>query len=289
MIFLIRRATPKPRFYQARCTQAGAPDLKAWLATDFRETVFSQLELEERETEEAVATGLSRPSAQAETGSSTLADFASVMRGIATGANEFFFLTRQQAEELKIPEAMLLPAVGRTRDVPGTFVDQRILLELAKSGRPTLLFAPDGRKIDSFPAAVRAYLLKGEQAGLNLRPLIAQRRPWYKMEVRRAPAFLFAYLGRRNARFIRNLAGVMPLTGFLCVYPRHSDPVFIEKLWQVLQHPDTVKNLALVGKSYGSGAIKVEPRGLESLPIPSALLDHLELSRLPRQQTLYQL
>jgi hypothetical protein len=34
-------------------------------------------------------------------------------------------------------------------------------------------------------------------------------------------------------------------------------------LWQLLQHPETVKNLVRVGKSYGSGAIKVEPRALE--------------------------
>jgi len=83
------------------------------------------------------------------------------------------------------------------------------------------------------------------------------------------PPFLFAYLGRRNARFIRNSAGVRPLTGFLCVYPRIQDREFARRLWQALRHPDTAANLSLVGKSYGSGAIKVEPRALERLPIPA--------------------
>ena len=32
------------------------------------------------------------------------------------------------------------------------------------------------------------------------------------------------------------------------------------------------ENLRLVGKSYGAGAIKVEPRALESLPIPNHLV-----------------
>jgi adenine-specific DNA-methyltransferase len=194
------------------------------------------------------------------------------MRGIATGANEFFFLTRCRAEELGITEEMLLPAVGRTRDVPGEFVTQETLLNLEASGRPTLLFTPDGRELDLFPASVRDYLLDGQRAGLDQRPLIAQRRPWYKMEVRRAPAFLFAYLGRRHARFIRNQAGVMPLTGFLCVYPHRSEPAQVERLWRVLRHPQTVSNLALVGKSYGAGAIKVEPRALERLPLSDAVL-----------------
>jgi hypothetical protein len=89
------------------------------------------------------------------------------------------------------------------------------------------------------------------------------------MERRVAPPFLFAYLGRRSARFIRNTARVIPLTGFLCVYPHADDDVSIEKLWQILRHPEIIFNLSLVGKSYGDGAIKVEPRALEKLPLPA--------------------
>jgi hypothetical protein len=97
------------------------------------------------------------------------------------------------------------------------------------------------------------------------------------METRKAPPFLFAYLGRRNDRFIRNLAGVMPLTSFLCVYPHREDADSIARLWQALKHPDTIRNLALVGKSYGAGAIKVEPRALERLPIPEHVLSELSV------------
>jgi hypothetical protein len=107
------------------------------------------------------------------------------------------------------------------------------------------------------------------------------------MEIRKAPPFLFAYLGRRNARFIRNLAGVMPLTSFLCVYPHHDDADSIDRLWQALKHPDTVKNLALVGKSYGAGAIKVEPRALERLPIPDHVVAELGLAPTQRQAAIF--
>jgi hypothetical protein len=194
------------------------------------------------------------------------------MRGIATGANEFFFLTAEQAQALGIPGDFLIPAVGRTRDVTTDEITSATIYELEQKGRPTLLFTPDGRPLDSFPPAVRDYLEQGEALNLHRRTLIATRRPWYKMETRPAPPFLFAYLGRRNARFIRNTAKVIPLTGFLCVYPRCRDAVDVEKLWHVLRHPDTAANLRLVGKSYGSGAIKVEPRALERLPIPAHVL-----------------
>jgi adenine-specific DNA-methyltransferase len=286
LILLIKNAAPRERFYWAWCVQAITDDLKSWVAAGLGGSSFDGLQIHEREVAEGVRSGLSRLPAESQNDGPPLADFARVMRGIATGANEFFFLTRRRAQEIGIPEELLLPAVGRTRDVPGECVTRETLLELEASGRPTLLFAPDGRELDSFPALVREYLLDGQRAGLDQRPLIAQRRPWYKMEVRRAPAFLFAYLGRRHARFIRNHADVMPLTGFLCVYPHRSDPVSVEKLWKVLSHPGTVNNLALVGKSYGAGAIKVEPRALERLPLPKDILAELELDSV-RQPALY--
>lgn len=290
LIFLIRQAPSPDQFSWVRCLKAGTIDLKRWLDSDFTTPPGDDLQIIRCGINEAVARGLSRrpdtPSAkQAETGV-TLGDLAKVMRGIATGANEFFFLTRQQADTLKLPDNLLMPAVGRTRDVPGELITQETLLKLEADGRPTLLFAPDGRNLDTFPVAVRGYLLQGQKAGLDQRPLIAQRRPWYRMETRKAPPFLFAYLGRRNARFIRNLTGVMPLTSFLCVYPFDKSATGIEKIWQVLRHPDTVNNLPLVGKSYGAGTIKVEPRALEKLPIPASVIAEAGLSTCPQQLSL---
>jgi hypothetical protein len=125
------------------------------------------------------------------------------------------------------------------------------------------------------PNSVKNYIRVGEESGISQRTLIATRQPWYKMEVREVPKFLFAYLGRRNARFIKNDAGIVPLTGFLCIYPRSNDAEYIEKLWAVLQHPETLANLHRVGKSYGSGAIKVEPRSLERLPISSRVVEEI--------------
>jgi hypothetical protein len=124
---------------------------------------------------------------------------------------------------------------------------------------------------------LRNYLSKGEKLGLPQKPLISQRKPWYKTEIRRVPPFLFAYLGRRNVRFIRNTAGIIPLTGFLCVYPKSEEKEFVERLWKILNHPDTISNLALIGKSYGDGAVKVEPRALERLPIPDNVIEEAGL------------
>jgi len=98
------------------------------------------------------------------------------------------------------------------------------------------------------------------------------------MEQREEPPLLFAYLGRRDCRFLLNCAGVVPLTGFLCVYPWDTSERHVRKLWQALNHPDTIANLAFVGKSYGSGALKVEPRQLDALEIPQHVLERSDMA-----------
>lgn len=285
LVFMVRKAPPRGSFFWAKCHERG-PALSSWTLGGL-ETCPTGMTVIRRRLDEALRTGLSRAPSEVQSNGPVLRDFASVLRGIATGANEFFFLTRKHAIELGIPADFLRPAIGRTRDVVGDTVSVERLTALDGEGRPTILFSPDGRKIDLFPDSVRRYLDHGESLGLPARALIASRRPWYKMETRATPPFLFAYLGRRHARFVRNLAGVVPLTGFLCVYPHSERPDQVEALWRVLSHPETVSNLALVGKSYGGGAIKVEPRALERLPLPLDIVAEASLEmRTPEEQLL---
>jgi len=272
LIFLIQKRAPAQEFFWCRCLQAETADLENWVRSDFECEPGDALQVARREVREGIATGLSRPlSNQIADAGPVLGDFARTMRGIATGANEFFFLTPEKVDSLGIPDEFLKRAIGRTRDAPEDTITPESLRRLERLGRPTLLFSPDGRPLEEFPETVRRYLKYGESLGLAEKALIASRTPWYKMEVRQPPPILFAYLGRRNARFIRNLAGVIPLTGFLCVYPKRTEGAFVSQLWEILQDPETIRNLPLVGKSYGSGAVKVEPRGLERLPLSTRI------------------
>lgn len=160
-----------------------------------------------------------------------------------------------------------------TVQVIGLRITEDRLSELEKAGRPTwLLNLPDTPQ-DQLPNAVQRYLWIGENQGLPDRALIKSRRSWYRMEQRKAPPLLFAYLGRRLSRFILNEAGIVPLTGFLCVYPKPG--IDVHALWRVLNDAAVIEGLSRVGKSYGDGAIKVEPRSLEQLAIPCSILKNL--------------
>ena len=229
---------------------------------------------QDRDLSEALTTGLSRPPRPAALHGIPLSHFARVVRGIATGANEFFFLTREQLNSLRLDPRYFIRAIGRTRDCREDVLRPSTLEKLDLAGRPTWLLNLDYTPKERLPATMRSHLESGEQQQLHQRPLIQSRRPWYKMEQRTPPPILFAYLGRRACRFILNEAGVVPLTGFLCVYPWNTNREAVKQLWRALNHSDTLQNLAFAGKSYGGGAVKVEPRQLDNLEIPaSALLE----------------
>ncbi len=272
LIFFIRKAPPQAQFLWAKCYRPGSDSLKRWVRSGLPNRSGQDLVVAVRNLEEGLSTGFSREPCSNNSSTYVLGDFVKIMRGIATGANDFFFMTVDQARKLGIPERYFVKAIGRTRDVAGDEITDETLEMLERKGRPSLLLSLCGDSIESFPDAVRRYLQEGEKSGLPSRPLIAQRNPWYRMEVREPPPFLFAYLGRRNSRFIRNTAKVVPLTGFLCVYPIVKEAEHLERVWKILSHPDTVANLSKIGKSYGGGALKVEPRLLERLPIPDHVI-----------------
>jgi adenine-specific DNA-methyltransferase len=277
IIFLIKNSKPQKTLQWVKANEAYSSDLLDFISSKFKKKKYGTLEIISRQLKEGIATGFSRPEQNHNGFKFHLNDFANVMRGIATGSNEFFFLTAQQVKEIGIPKEFLKRAVGRTKDATESVLTLKDIEELEKENRPTYLLSINGH--DKFPKAISNYLKIGEELGLPSRSLIQQRKPWYKMEKRQVPPLLFAYLGRRNTRFIKNDAGVLPLTGFLCVYPIYDDKEYINNLWQALNHPDTLENLKLVGKSYGSGAIKVEPGNLNKLPIPEHIVSQFNLKR----------
>lgn len=279
MVFLISRKSPQDTFKWIQILRKDTSAILRALdaknrATDDKSSVI----LHHRALAEAVKTGLSRPLKNDTQQCYPLSKFAKVVRGIATGANEFFFLTHEQLKSFGLDQSFFLRAVGRTRDCPNDIVTKMDLDKLDSQGRPTWLLNLGSDPTEALPKRLQAYLLQGEQQGFSNRALIMSRRPWYKMEQRVPPPILFAYLGRRDCRFILNKAGVVPLTGFLCVYPSIKTQGAAEQLWRALNHPDTVHNLRFVGKSYGGGALKVEPRQLDALEIPATVVEEVGLT-----------
>jgi hypothetical protein len=274
MVFLFTKEKPLEDILWLRVCERDGEAISAVL--DGRKP-SSAVSLHHRKLAEALKTGLSRPPRAQNNFGTPLSYFARVVRGIATGDNDFFFLTREQLRSHGLPEKYFRRAIGRTRDCPGDCLTKADMDRLEAAGRATWLLNLTGEADEKPPQQLQAYLKNGDQAGLPEKSLIKTRRPWYKMEKRTPPPILFAYLGRRDCRFILNEASVVPLTGFLCIYPWDTTQAGVKKLWRAFNHPDTLANLSLVSKSYGGGALKTEPRQLDQLEIPQSVLDEIGL------------
>ena len=279
LIFCISNLPPVAELDWIKCHSRDPEELIAYFEGKVLPRKCKTIQRFRRPLSEALETGLSRPPDDGPKSKYTLGDFASTMRGAVTGANDFFLMTKARVKEMGIPDRFLVKIIGRMRDIQGDAINPKDLIRLENAGRPTRMLYLNGHEIEQLPPNIQDYLESGVSQGLPEKALIKARKKWYWMESREIPPILFAYLGRRNARFIRNNAEVVPLTCLLCVYPKWTSTEFCDRLWEVLAHPDTIDNLKKVGKSYGSGAIKVEPRALERLPLPDRLVESAGLAK----------
>ncbi|NJM54028.1 MAG: N-6 DNA methylase, partial [Blastocatellia bacterium] len=193
IVFFIRNSQTNENYSWIKCSEICRNELVNLIKQNFIGN-FNSLVITQREISKSLETGFSRPLNESKEEFLTLGDFANVVRGIATGANEFFFLTEQQIDKLQIPKEFFVTAIGRTRDVETEIIDNEAVENLRRKKRPTFLLNLNGEPFAEFPETLQNYLKYGETLDLPKRPLISQRKIWYKMETRKIPLFLLPIL-----------------------------------------------------------------------------------------------
>ncbi|HID62570.1 MAG TPA: hypothetical protein EYP49_07490 [Anaerolineae bacterium] len=205
-----------------------------------------------------------------------LADIAHIVRGIATGANDFFVLSDGEVTKWGLDWKNLRPVLTKTREAPGYIFNQDDFARLGREGKKRWLLYLTRPVVPGTPEA--HYIEHGEARGLHRRSLVKTRRLWYAMEQREPAPIYFTYLSRRRSRFIYNQAGVLALNVFLCIYPIPDicqDETALKALLAVLNSLIARDSLRYVGRTYGGDTIKIEPREMDMVPV----LNPLELSR----------
>lgn len=188
-------------------------------------------------------------------------DYAKVMRGIATGDNNFFTFSESKANQHHISRKNLMPCICHSVDVDGFLFRKADFSLLRDKDKKVYLLDAE---VDTTDASIRKYLRKGECEGVNLRYLTAHRTPWYAIEKRAAAPIWVSVFNRSRLRFVRNEAGVVNLTTFHCVYPRTSlfNDISTDLLFAYLI-TDTAKLIFEDNaREYGNGLKKFEPNDL---------------------------
>lgn len=233
----------------------------------------------------------------------TLGDLFQIKRGIATGANDFFVLSREQAVSHCLPWEFLIPILPSPRYLE----TNEVLAD--EEGNPRLdpqLFLiscslPEERVRSEYPALWR-YLETGMARGIHQRYLSTHRTPWYGQESRPAAPLLCTYMGRqtpgkvRPFRFILNHSRAIAPNVYLMLYPKPvlaaeliHNPEILVSVWTAL---NDLPPRALIGEGrvYGGGLHKIEPTELSKAPADGIVQLMPDISRsLGRQLSLFSL
>ncbi len=208
-----------------------------------------------------------------------LSDYFAVKRGIATGDNKFFVLTRKQIEDRDLPLEQFRPILPSPRYLNTTEV------KADKNGYPDIenqRFVLDCKlpldEVKQTYPKLYNYLNEGVQMGVSERYLCKNRKIWYSQETRPESYFYCTYIGRSNKegnkpfRFVLNRSKAIVANSYLILYPKpylekaiKQNPKLNEQLLDALNQI-TGKSMLDEGRVYGGGMHKIEPKELANVP-----------------------
>lgn len=205
-------------------------------------------------------------------------NYGKVVRGIATGANNYFTFNLSKAADFHISTENLLPCICKSIFVKKRFFTKMDFDALAASDKPAFLF----HAANSNEESVHAYIKKGEKEKFNERYLTKNRKPWYALEKRPPSPIWVTVFNRKGLRFIRNEAMVSNLTTYHCVYLDLFSAPKIDLIFAYLL-TDVAKEIFNDNRrEYGNGLKKFEPNDINK----GKMLDLGYLSEMEEQQIL---
>mgnify|MGYP003876416771 CR=1 FL=1 len=198
-----------------------------------------------------------------------LAKLAKVSRGIATGANKFFVLSKLEVKRYGIEREYLRPVVAGARYIRGYDFTKADWELLRNERKKVYLLWCHKRKEELCDTSVIKYIERGERAGLDKRYLTRCRPVWYWVERRDVPDAFLVYMFRGGLRFIYNRAGAYALNTLHCVYFNKEIRNEEENVKAILAYLNSRPAFELargVLRVYGGGMYKLEPKEAEKIP-----------------------
>jgi len=191
--------------------------------------------------------------------------YGAFTRGIATGANEFFALTRTKINKLGLTEKNICKCITKSSQIRKpvfTECDFSYLYDLDKP-----VHCLDITNHESKNA--QEYIKEGEKLGYHERYLTRMRSPWYKIEHRKHAPILFGVFNRGRLKVIRNFTTVINFTCYHSFYPNMFGEQLINKLFVYFISDIGQEMIKANKRSYGDNLDKFEPSDLNECLCPS--------------------
>ncbi|MFN3407362.1 MAG: N-6 DNA methylase [Limisphaerales bacterium] len=190
-------------------------------------------------------------------------DYFDCRRGIATGANDFFCLSRSVLREHGLTEVHVEPCITKASDADGLVFTREKFEALVARDRRCFLLNPsrNGRSL-------ARYLELGERRGIPRRHLPSHRPVWYLPENRAVADIWVAVFSRESVKFILNTSGAKNLTCFHGLYAKPGWETLPPLMTLFLNSSGGRKAFSQVNRFYGDGLNKLEPKDVEDMPCP---------------------
>jgi adenine-specific DNA methylase len=196
-----------------------------------------------------------------------LQQFGEVTLGAVTGGNRFFALSPGRVRELGIPRRDLVrispPGSSHLR---GLALTNSAMTRLGRIGHATWLLKPSATPAE----ATMRYIAMGHAAGVDEAYKCRVRSPWWKVPILNSPDLLLTYMNADTARLTTNDAGARHLNSVHGVYLRDEYFEIGRSLLPIASlNSLTLLSAEIVGRSYGGGILKLEPREADVWLMPS--------------------
>lgn len=190
-----------------------------------------------------------------------LSEVATVRRGVATGANEVFFLTDVAAHRL--PPDVCVAAALTLRGFDEARLDEgRHKLLGGDGGRRWLLSVPPDYPLRG---ELESYLREHEDL-VSTRYLPSRRFPWYSIVNLPRPQLLISPLTSSIFKVVVNSVAAVPSNNLMGV--TLQDGGNPERLATWLRSDAGQYEMRRMGRPYQGGSLKLEPRDLGSIRVP---------------------
>ncbi|MCA9773059.1 MAG: N-6 DNA methylase [Myxococcales bacterium] len=198
----------------------------------------------------------------------TLGDWGDVYLGTVTGNNHYFTLTAGDAEKWSIPDEDLVAiSPPGSRHLRGLAFSSKDLREMTARGARGLLFFPD---LNEPSAPSRRYIEHGESEGVQHAYKCRVRAPWWRVPTVRVPDLFFTYMNHDVPRLVANDARVLHLNSVHgLALKKGIQGLGRDLLSMAALNSATLLGAELLGRSYGGGILKLEPKEALRLPAPA--------------------
>ncbi|EWS99698.1 methyltransferase [Intrasporangium oryzae NRRL B-24470] len=202
-------------------------------------------------------------------GFTDLEEWGDTTLGMVTGNNHYFALTDARVAELGIPRAELLPLSppGSTH-LRGLTFTTSAHEEMLRGGSAGWLFRPSNGEPSE---AALAYIAAGDATGVSEAYKCRVRKPWWRVPLVPPADLLLTYMNADTPRLTTNRAGVHNLNSVHGIYLKTQHKTLGRDLLPLASlNSVTLLGAETVGRAYGGGMLKIEPREADRLPVPSA-------------------